>query len=308
MKLRSVRSGLTEAVHEATVCAVDRNGRVLLHEGDIDEPLFYRSSIKLLQATASVEAGADLEPEHIAVACSSHSGFPIHLAIVRAILTRHGLDESALKTPPDWPLSAAARDLQVRHGVTGPKRIFHNCSGKHAGWLAASAATGWPTESYLDPEHPLQRRTIELVHEVSGFDPEEVGVDGCGAPVLRGTARSLATVFARVTDDTRFGAVATATHRFASLVADSWRPDGLFARWWSGPVKVGASGWIGAGRSGIGIAVKSHSGAANVGVAALAESARRLGMLSAVMEERLHDVMHPPVLGGGRPVGSLVAD
>ena len=32
-----------------------------------------------------------------------------------------------------------------------------NCSGKHAAMLATCVANGWPTETYLDADHPLQR-------------------------------------------------------------------------------------------------------------------------------------------------------
>ena len=42
-------------------------------------------------------------------------------------------------------------------------RLGHNCSGKHAGMLAACRAHGWPLHPYRDPSHPLQRRIAAVV-------------------------------------------------------------------------------------------------------------------------------------------------
>jgi L-asparaginase II len=70
-----------------------------------------------------------------------------------------------------------------------------NCSGKHAGFLAAAAAQGWRLESYLEPDHPVQLQVRELTAELAGEEPVHWGVDGCGAPVpvmsLVGLARAV---------------------------------------------------------------------------------------------------------------------
>ncbi len=260
MRFLTVRTGLTESTHDVAVCAVDSFDREVYRSGDPDRPLFYRSAVKPLQATVALEAGIDLPPEHIAVASSSHSGWPAHLAIVRSILGSSGLDERALQCPAVWPLSQGARDLQFRRGVDAPRRIFHNCSGKHAAMLAACVAQGWPIETYLEPAHPLQRRIVELVAETTGISPEPVGIDGCGAPTLRGSVRGLAHAFAQLSSADRFDRAADAISRFPALVADNARADGHLARWWGGPVKVGAEGQIGIGRHGIGIAAKAKAG------------------------------------------------
>lgn len=303
-----MRSGLTEGRLEAMVAANDDNGRVLFSDGDITDPIFYRSSIKPLQATVSLEAGADLPPEHLAVACSSHSGFPVHVAIVSAVLRRHGLDREALQTPPDRPLDPAADRFYASRGDTARRRVFHNCSGNHAGFLAACVATGWPVDTYTRADHPLQERVIELVADATSTTPFPLGIDGCGVPTMRGNVRGLATAFARISSDPRFAAVADATHRYPSLVADSQRPDGLLGRWWGGPVKVGAEGILAVARHGVGIAAKSLSGNGSVAAAAVLAAADRLGMLSPAQQAGLAEVAEPPVLGGGVRVGSLVLD
>lgn len=308
MRFLTVRTGLAESIHDATVFATDTVGTELYHSGDPDRPLFYRSATKPLQATVALEAGLSLSTEHLAVACASHSGWPVHVAIVRSILSDVGLDESALQCPAVWPLAQKARDLQMRRGVVDPKRVFHNCSGKHAAMLGACVAQSWPIETYLDPNHPLQRRIVDLVTDATGIRPEPVGIDGCGAPTMRGSVRGLATAFAALSSSERCRPATTAISRFPALVADNSRPDGKLARWWGGPVKVGAEGQIGIGRHGIGIASKATAGGSETAVAAVIAAADQLGLVSDVMRRALEAEAAPPVLGGGVAVGALTRE
>lgn len=264
--------------------------------------------MKPFQTTVALEAGLSLPTEHVAVASASHGGWPVHVAIVRSILADAGLDESALQCPPSWPLSQGAKDVQVRRGIRSPKRVFHNCSGKHAAMLGACMVQGWPIETYLDPDHPLQRRIIELVTDATGIRPEPVGIDGCGAPTLRGSIRGLARAFANLSSSERCRPAANAVSRFPSLVADNSRPDGKLARWWGGPVKVGAEGQVGIGRHGIGIAAKAAAGKSEAAVAGVIAAADELGLISDVMRNALETEAAPPVLGGGKPVGALIRE
>lgn len=303
----TIRSGLIESTHPWSGVVVDDSGKVLERWGTIDEPLYYRSAIKPFQATASLEAGVEMPPEHVALACASHSATEAHIAIVRRILADGGLDESALQCPPSRPMSAPARDRVAANGG-GAGRILHNCSGKHATFLRACAASGWPRDSYLDPGHPLQVRIATLVAGLAGVPVDPVGVDGCGAPTLRGTIRGLATGFARLTVDPRHAAVATAMSRYPALTAGNERPDGRIAMWWDGPAKGGAEGLMAAARHGVGIATKSHDGSIPVAAMALVEIAARRGMLSSTALDSLRPVRTPAVMGGGRQVGSIVPD
>jgi L-asparaginase II len=299
---RSVRSGLAEEHHEGAVAAVVGDTLVAVW-GDAHEPLFYRSAVKAFQATVSQESGADLVPEHLAVACSSHGGHPAHLGIVTAMLADAGLDESALRCPPSWPLSTAAERRLRDAGHRVPRRLYHNCSGKHAAMLRACVARGWPIDTYTHPDHPLQRAVIDLVAGVTGVSSQPVGVDGCGLPTLRGSVAGLARAFSVLTTEPRFAAAASAMSRFPSLTGDNLRPDGELGAWWGGPVKVGAAGLIGLGRDGLGIAAKARDGSGAAAVVGALEAARLLGALSPAMENGLREVARPTVFGGGAAVG-----
>src|SRR4029453_16045465 len=105
------------------------------------------------RAVLALGAGAlpGLGAEALASACGSHTGEPAHVEAVRRTLAAIGLGEDALRCPADLPMRPEARAAAGE-----PRRVYHNCSGKHAWMLAGTVAAGWPAEGYLDPAHPLQ--------------------------------------------------------------------------------------------------------------------------------------------------------
>ncbi|GAB3995118.1 hypothetical protein GCM10029992_11480 [Glycomyces albus] len=107
-----------------------------------------------MQAVAMLRAGWEPAGEaDLAIAAASHKGEPFHLERVDSVLSHAGLGEDSLQCPPDLPGDPAARRAVVARGGEA-RRVYMNCSGKHAGMLAACAAAGWDTESYRDPGHP----------------------------------------------------------------------------------------------------------------------------------------------------------
>jgi len=305
VQLATFRSGQIESTHDVSVVATDEAGHVIGEWGDPEISFFYRSVIKPFQATVTLEAGAELSDEQVAVTCSSHGGLPIHLDLVRSNLAAAGLDESALQCPHAWPRDPVGKELLVAAGHRRPMRLFHNCSGKHSGWLAGAAASGLTTDDYLDAQHPLQQRVIELIEDVTGVGSAPIGVDGCGAPTPRGRLTGLARAFGFLSVNPRFARAANAMQRFPALLSSNNLNEGRFAAWWGGPVKGGAQGLIAAGRHGIGVAAKSHEGNVDIAIVAMMEAIRQLGLLSQVATEALTDVARIPVLGGGRQVGTI---
>jgi L-asparaginase II len=74
-------------------------------------------------------------------------------------------------------------------------RIRMNCSGKHAAMLATCVSNGWPVQTYLAPDHPLQQAIRRTVEELAGEQVAATGVDGCGAPLFALTMTGLARAF-----------------------------------------------------------------------------------------------------------------
>jgi L-asparaginase II len=194
----TVRSGHTESVHHGALVALDSEGRTVVSVGHIDVPVYPRSALKPLQALSMVEAGLDLPPDLLALACASHDGHAEHIGGARAILTRAGLDETALANTPDLPLDATEAEAVLRAGGHR-SAIQMNCSGKHAAMLLTCVTNGWSSGvDYLTVDHPLQQRITDSVNQLTGGPPRHIGVDGCGAPTyvvpLVGLARAFSSI------------------------------------------------------------------------------------------------------------------
>lgn len=304
MLAAQIRSDLVETTHQGAVAVVGATGELLASHGDIDRPFFIRSASKPFQAFVSQQLGAGLDPLELAMACSSHRGFPVHIALVRSMLKRAQLDEEALQCPPAWPIGPAAARMVQRAGRGSPRKEWNNCSGKHAGFLRACAARGWPVDTYLDPGHPLQERVIATINEWGGYPVRPVGVDGCGAPVMRTTARALATLFARLATDADLAEVYAAMHRYPSLVAANGEGDTEIGTALNAVAKGGAAGCLGVAVEGrVGLGVKSWDGLGLVANLAATAALDQLGVLTQTARSALEPILHPAVLGGGRKVG-----
>lgn len=176
-----------DAVHRAAVAVVGASGALTHFAGDPELVVFARSSIKPLQALSLVRSGAiarlHLTDEELAIACASHSGTDRHVAIVERLLERTGASVSDLGCGSHWPIGMR---LENRYPTAGEDRdpLRHNCSGKHAGFLAACRALGAPFATYLEPSSPVQRLVREAVAEACEVEPESMltGTDGCSAP------------------------------------------------------------------------------------------------------------------------------
>lgn len=281
----------------------DPDGQVISGFGDTERPFWVRSSAKPFQATVATELGADLPPEHLALACASHDGTSTHVAIVRAILADGGLSESDLACPPDRPLSTAADRSLASGGVLGSQRVFHTCSGKHAAFLRACAASGWPTTSYLDPSHPLQREVSDHLLEVGAVVDRTLGVDGCGAPVHVVTVARLTSAYARLADD-RHRRVWDAMSRYPALVSGTGNVDEVVAVGLDAVAKRGAEGLLAIAVRGRGsMVVKCWDGAFRAVSAAASRALRDAGWI----DDRSTVVpgLDQSVLGGGQRVGSV---
>jgi L-asparaginase II len=300
-----VRSGFVEGHHYGSVVVTGPDGTAEWSAGVVDQPMFPRSSHKPLQALGMLRAGLRLDGELLALAAASHSGEVFHLDGVRRILAGAELDPAALRTPPDYPLDEQARDDWIRAGH-GAEPITMNCSGKHAAMLATSAANGWPTESYRDPEHPVQRAIFAAIEDSAGEKIAAVAVDGCGAPQPAITLTGLARAFGRfgaAAPDTLEGRIAGAFRAHPEWASGTRRPEAALI--WGTPglfCKGGAEGVYAVGLAdGRGIALKIEDGASRARKVVMAATLLALG----VDNEVIHAQREHPLLGGGNPVGAV---
>ncbi len=197
--LEELRDGRTQAVHNGHAVLLDRDGHIDHQWGHGDEKAYWRSAAKPLQAVPFIETGAfeslGLDDSHLAIACASHNGEAIHLQRARGVLAAAGLRESDLACGGHEPMGFATHpDLCGPRPNGGWTAIHNNCSGKHAAMLATAKHNGWPTQGYLDPEHPLQLAIRRVVGEATQ-EPVVWGTDGCSAPTFWSSLTGMARAF-----------------------------------------------------------------------------------------------------------------
>lgn len=298
-----VRSGLVESRHRGVAVGVDAAGEVRWSLGDPGTVIFPRSANKPLQALGMLRAGLPLDGQLLALASASHSGEGFHLAAVREILALAGLDESALQTPPSYPLDPHVHADVLRAGGTRAP-IYMDCSGKHAAMLLTCVVNDWSIGDYLDPTHPLQKVITETFTELTDGPPAVVGTDGCGAPLLATPLQQLARAVARIMGapvGTHEARLVRAMTSHPEYVSGTTRAEYGLMRAMPGLLaKSGAeSVYIVGLPDGSAYALKIEDGSERPLYAVMSRMLELGGLRAPVLEER------PVVLGGGKPVGEV---
>ena len=323
--VRVERGGIEEGIHLGHLAVVDAGGRLHASLGDPGHVTYFRSCAKPFQAIGSLSAGIaaryELGAEHIAIMAASHNGEPRHVELVRDLLHRTGIEESALQCGAHWPYDEPAATA-ARHQLDQPLAVFNNCSGKHAGMLAAARALEAPLDTYLDPAHPVQQRIRGVVEAFTGCPPANIhyGIDGCSAPnaavPLAAMARSFAALLTSTQETPRTVVGAMTQHPF--LIGGTDRFDTRLMEVTGGRLlaKGGAAGahCTGDRRSGRGLAVKLDSGDGTWTAVAVMAALERLGWLDKAEREALSSFARPTLrnhkrlaVGTVRPVfGELV--
>jgi L-asparaginase II len=303
------RGDMVESIHRVSLAVVDSAGAMRRWSGATDIAVYARSAVKPFQALPLVEDGVldrlAFSEEELALACASHSGEPVHVALAESMLRKAGLTEAALACGPHAPFHGdSARELRRRGRQPG--RVHNNCSGKHAGMLALAIAHGWPPEGYHRPDHPVQQRMLQEMVRWCDVPPSDVvlGTDGCGVVTFGLPLRQLALGFARFSaaaaqgepgPDTVVGSMVRhprlvgGTDRLCTRVMEVARGR-LF-------VKVGAEGVYcgGAPDARLGFALKVEDGAGRAAEAALVALLRELELLTAAEASELQRFAEPPV-------------
>ena len=266
------RSGQVESFHVGYGVIVDASGAIVKAYGDTQYLPYVRSSAKPMQGMAVLRSGAyaefKLTPAELAVICSSHSGEPVHTQTVTQVFSKAGIGPELLACGIHPPIHrASAKALQA--AGTAPQQIHNNCSGKHAGMLAACVQLGYSPEDYLNPEHPVQQYIYDIVKEYASADNIHRGVDGCSAPVFYLPLQKVAMAFAKIstqeTGETRqiFQAMTGHPHlvggegRFDTALMESY-PERVMSK--GGAEAVSAAGFIMPDGQVYGLAVKVLDG------------------------------------------------
>ena len=265
--------------------------------------IFPRSANKPIQALGMLRSGLPLDGRLLALASASHSGEAFHLEAVREILSLAGLDETALQTPPSYPLDPEVHADYLRAGgVAAP--ICMDCSGKHAAMLLTCVVNDWDTGSYLDPRHPLQQVITATFTQLTDGPPSAIGTDGCGAPLLATPLQQLARAIGRIAQGPRGSHEARLTGAITAhpeYVSGHGRAERHLMRAFPGMIaKSGAESVYVVGLpDGSAFALKIEDGAERPLYAVMGRMLELAGLDAPILRER------PQILGGGQPVGDV---
>lgn len=285
--VETTRGGTTECVHYGSIAVVDAAGRLVASAGDPESLNFTRSTLKPLQALPFVEDGGmeryGYTSHELALMCASHNGEAVHVGIVQRMLKKAGADVAELQCGCHVPSWFLATETAPPPGAAWSP-LHHNCSGKHAGFLAYCRMHGLPTATYLDPAHPLQQRiradTARYVHG----DALAQGIDGCSAPNYAVPLKRLAELYARLAQaGGELQPMFDAMTRHPDLVSGTRRLDLALMQAGGGDwvAKGGADGVqaVGVRSAGLGIAIRIADGNPRARNAAAVEVLQQLGLL-----------------------------
>lgn len=306
------RGDLVESIHRGHIAVVDTSGKSAYSFGCPDTVTFIRSAAKPVQVLPLIESGAvehfNFTTEEIAVMTGSHSGEPYHVQTITNILQKIKLPVTALQCGIHPPFHRPSAKILTEAGHK-PNELHNNCSGKHSAMLAMCVYKGWPIDTYLDINHPVQQLNLKTISELSNVQAENifVGVDGCSVPVFGMPLSAMALIYARLVHPdglpkTRQESISYVTKvmmKHPEMVAGTGRictemmtnaPGKILA-------KAGAEAvyCMGLPEKGLGIALKVEDGANRPLGPVIIEILAQLGVLSPEALGNLEKLYHPDV-------------
>ncbi|AFZ44113.1 asparaginase [Halothece sp. PCC 7418] len=284
VEVHLLREGIVESLHQVHALVCDDRGRILSFAGNSETASFIRSSLKPFQALPTVKSGAfeqfQLTDKDLAIMCSSHQGTVQQARQVFNILWRADIEPTALRCP-------------IPEGKRSP--LEHNCSGKHAGMLAACQQNGWPLSQYLRHRSPIQELILRSVGELLQMPGAEfIGVqDDCGAPTYFMQLSQMATLYAHLCsgDDLYLERISRAMTHYPELIAGEGSFDTELMKASNGELvsKSGAEGVQCIGRigEGMGLAIKALDGSKRAKYATAIHLLMQMGWISPSVSENL---------------------
>ncbi|HEY2068583.1 MAG TPA: asparaginase [Rhizomicrobium sp.] len=320
------RGDLVESVHRGAIAIADSSGRIVFSLGDIETPVYPRSSLKMVQALPLVESGAadafGLSTEELAIACASHSGEPMHTTRVAAWLERIGCTVDDLACGAHPVRYEPAWEAMVKRGEK-PTRLHNNCSGKHTGFLTVARHWDIATKGYEHHHHPVQQAVETALKELAGVDELPFGIDGCAAPNFALPLAAFARALAKYADPSALAAPrAEAMRRLVramiahpDLVSGTGRSDVILMRAAKNrtATKTGAEAYYAAiiPEAGLGVTLKIDDGTGRASETAIAAILDKLGLIGDEPEAR--QLIRAPVrntrgavVGERRPAPALL--
>lgn len=320
------RNGVQESLHYGAIAVVNLAGQRVYSAGDAASLCFGRSALKPFQALPFFAAGGvaalGLSPSEAALLCASHSGEARHAQAAASILEKAGASAAQLRCGCHVPYRFSWFDQLPPAGETW-SALHHNCSGKHAGFIAAARLMGKDSTGYLDATHPVQTAARAALAACAQLAPQDLvaGIDGCSAPTYALPLDALAQAFARLAAptpgiagfDAGLNQVFDTMTAHPEMVSGLGRNDAALMHAGRGDwvTKIGAEAvqCIGIRSAGLGIAIKMADGQTRGLYPATVAVLDTLGLLDAQARQDLAPWRNPVLKNSmGIAVGDVWAD
>lgn len=294
------RADMLECIHFGMVAVVSPAG--LVHAlGDPEWPCYYRSCSKPIQALPVILRKLDrkygLTEEETAMFSASHFGDAYHVRLLESILEKTGLQEAQMIMQPTYPNREGEKERLLRAGEP-PRKLYHNCSGKHLGMMLLARELGEPVSDYWIRGSRTQEEILSVISQMTDVPPDSIhiGVDGCGVPVYAVPFRAIASSYLRlqqpelIRDDRLAEAVArnvSMIHCYPNTIAGEHVICSVLAK---DPDLLGKSGAQGVYALGIrslhlGVVLKILDGSQEEFTSAVLHICHELGCQSPVLDE-----------------------
>ncbi|WBF56700.1 asparaginase [Lysinibacillus sp. JK80] len=201
--LKEYRSGLMENVHYGQMSAVNLTKEEFVSVGQDYEPVYFRSAAKPFQAIpifmTDFIGKYGITSNESALFLASQRGEIYHQEALVSLLEKLPINENDLICAASYPLNEEPKTQYIQQGFE-KRKLFHNCAGKHLGFLTACLANGYDVKQYCHPEHPLQQMIKKYIAYLSEYEIERIrtGIDGCGAPVFAIPLKNMAIAYLKL--------------------------------------------------------------------------------------------------------------
>ncbi|WP_099159481.1 asparaginase [Virgibacillus ndiopensis] len=194
------RGGVLENTHQGIICVINDKKEIMYQKGNPNQHVFYRSAMKPLQAipifTTKVIEKYNLNSQEAALFTASQRGENYHQEALESLMKKLQLTEDLLICNHSYPLNEEPKQQYIWDHKPR-RRLLHNCSGKHLGFLAYAKEKGYELNGYEEIGHLLQQEILRYVAELSETPTEQIhtSVDGCGVPVHAVPLKNMAISF-----------------------------------------------------------------------------------------------------------------
>ena len=237
--LKYKRDSFTEKIYLGEVVVINRNKEKVFEFGSNNVPVIFRSAQKPFQAYSILQSQTfekfGFDEKMLAVCCGSHVGDKKNIEQVKKVLKSINLSEKYLLCPKAVPL---CRKTEKQ------RKIYNNCSGKHAGMLAVCRAKNYSINDYNIVSHSIQQEIIKNTLNFCEYKESNIAIDGCGVPVLAVPVMNMAKGLINLSEDIYGKKIINSILKYPDIYGGKNRLDSEIIKISKGKIfaKVGAEG------------------------------------------------------------------